>query len=983
MATTWKAPTWRMPNEKNQSKFENYSLNFDSGSPWLELESAADPLPIFTPQDKKFSVSVWIKPDDATPAANEYLYYIMSAGGGGKLGFWLDTTGKINFRVFSGSAKTITSTATLADNTWYHIVGTWDGNTINLYIDGASAATPVAATDAYNSTTGNTWATFGAYRFGATGASKGGWYTGEAGQLAIWNNIALSESQISSLYNSGSPINPMTIKPAPIAYYPLGGNASTGGDSSNTLSVPNVAVPDASVFDFDGTNPDYIDCGTGIGDTIGDNYTGGMAISLWFKADTTAGSEKGLFIFEGSTAWGEITAYFFLGKLELRVEGNDKNLDYTFSDTSSFHHLLINFLGPSEDNQVYLDGAPIGSTFTYTDLDLSGKTLNIGYTYSTTYDYQGEMSNFQIWNTSLSASEITTLYNSGVPLTGTQPQAANLKAWYKLDQSANWEADAASTWQIPDNRSAYPQSFDFSLTNNNSINIGNNTLLAPTTNPFTFSAWIKPNNWSATYSVIYATPTTNGIWIGKESSNGFVLRASNDANYLTHTLPTAGEWTHIFITRNASNLTTLYYNGVSQNTATVTKDFVQGTTYIGSDNANNEFNGEISNVAYWNSDQSSEISNIYNSGVPLTTAIASDNLKGWWKLDNTATFSTNWSVPDASGNGHTGTSSGMTEQNLVNNNVSVLNGESSGMDTSNLVTSTLTRQVPYNSYSLNFDSGSSDYIDCGDSDTFSFGDGTSDSPFSVSAWIKTTVGTNKGIISKYGSGNDKEWILYVVGPNKIQLGLWDNNTSVYQLRRGNTDVNTGEWFHVLATYDGRGGDGTNTNTANQGIKIYINGVEESAYTDGKAGNYEAMHNTIAPVQIGAYVAIANFDGQISNTEIWGTELTSTEVLKIYNSGVPSDLSNFNPSPIAWWSLGSDSYFNGSNWICPDLIGSNNGTSSNMDDDALIGDAPNSTVNGTSTNMSVDANLTGNAPNSSNNSFSVNMDYADRETSVPS
>jgi hypothetical protein len=28
MATEWISPTWRMPNDKNQSKFENYSLSF-------------------------------------------------------------------------------------------------------------------------------------------------------------------------------------------------------------------------------------------------------------------------------------------------------------------------------------------------------------------------------------------------------------------------------------------------------------------------------------------------------------------------------------------------------------------------------------------------------------------------------------------------------------------------------------------------------------------------------------------------------------------------------------------------------------------------------------------------------------------------------------------------------------------------------------------------------------------------------------------
>jgi hypothetical protein len=40
-----------------------------------------------------------------------------------------------------------------------------------------------------------------------------------------------------------------------------------------------------------------------------------------------------------------------------------------------------------------------------------------------------------------------------------------------------------------------------------------------------------------------------------------------------------------------------------------------------------------------------------------------------------------------------------------------------------------------NTYSLDFD-GVDDYVDLGDSDDFSFGNGTTDSPFSISAWIK-------------------------------------------------------------------------------------------------------------------------------------------------------------------------------------------------------------------------------------------------------
>ena len=79
----------------------------------------------------------------------------------------------------------------------------------------------------------------------------------------------------------------------------------------------------------------------------------------------------------------------------------------------------------------------------------------------------------------------------------------------------------------------------------------------------------------------------------------------------------------------------------------------------------------------------------------------------------------------------------MTEQNLVNNNVSALNGESDGMNTTNLVQSNLTRTQPYSNYSFNFDGATNDYINSTDDDIFSFGDSVNDSPFSMSAWIKT------------------------------------------------------------------------------------------------------------------------------------------------------------------------------------------------------------------------------------------------------
>ena len=56
----------------------------------------------------------------------------------------------------------------------------------------------------------------------------------------------------------------------------------------------------------------------------------------------------------------------------------------------------------------------------------------------------------------------------------------------------------------------------------------------------------------------------------------------------------------------------------------------------------------MSNVAFWNrlpATGTDSVETLYNNGVPLTTAIASDNLKAWYKLNNNELFNgTNWEI---------------------------------------------------------------------------------------------------------------------------------------------------------------------------------------------------------------------------------------------------------------------------------------------------------------------------------------------------
>ena len=113
----------------------------------------------------------------------------------------------------------------------------------------------------------------------------------------------------------------------------------------------------------------------------------------------------------------------------------------------------------------------------------------------------------------------------------------------------------------------------------------------------------------------------------------------------------------------------------------------------------------------------------------------------------------------------------------------------------------------------------------------------------------------------------------------------------------------------------------------------------------------------------------------------GSSGDQNSIIRIYNGGSPGDLSSLNPT--SWWSLGVDSYFDGSNWICPDLGGGgNNGTSANMAADDLVGDGPDSLANGTSTNLDLGSDLIGNAPGSTGNAISVNMNFTARTGSTP-
>ena len=238
-----------------------------------------------------------------------------------------------------------------------------------------------------------------------------------------------------------------------------------------------------------------------------------------------------------------------------------------------------------------------------------------------------------------------------------------------------------------------------------------------------------------------------------------------------------------------------------------------------------------------------------------------------------------------------------------------------------------------NEYSFEFD-GNTDYIEIADADNLSFGNGTTDSAFSISLWIKLSGTTFiEAPISKYGTDGLREYMIYIVN-QKVRLLIIDADTTAVRLVETNNAISVGSWVHITTTYNGVGG-----NNAQNGMKIYINGILASTNSI-TSGTYVAMENTSQPVEIGRYFnGVQYLAGNTDEVAIFDVELSASDVTSIYNGGVPNDLSSL--SPISWWRMGEGATWDGiRDWTLRDAgSGGNDGTSQNMAEDAKTTDVP--------------------------------------------
>jgi len=210
-------------------------------------------------------------------------------------------------------------------------------------------------------------------------------------------------------------------------------------------------------------------------------------------------------------------------------------------------------------------------------------------------------------------------------------------------------------------------SFDFDGTDDY-VNCGNNATLSPTTE-LSISAWFKS---SATSYQIIASKTYYRINLVNSSGRLQFIVYYSPSNFTSTYTPIGtsyqdGQWHHVLCTHQVNGRHKIFVDGVllADATSSTSNIFTGSTPFIiGNKNTSQSFrfNGNIDEVAFFDSDQSANASTIYNGGVP--NDMSSLSPVSWWRMGDNATWNgSNWTLTDQGSGGNNGTSTNMTEDN--------------------------------------------------------------------------------------------------------------------------------------------------------------------------------------------------------------------------------------------------------------------------------------------------------------------------------
>lgn len=382
--------------------------------------------------------------------------------------------------------------------------------------------------------------------------------------------------------------------------------------------------------------------------------------------------------------------------------------------------------------------------------------------------------------------------------------------------------------------------------------------------PFSVSCWVYHNTLTSYQSHIGTYGASgNREWYTLVDVNGkiyFSCTTSNGANYIGRTTNdsaiTINGWYHILYTYNGSETNgglKIFVNGSQVDTTNLSAGTYTGmsntsrATYLMYRGDGYGMVGYVCEVAMFDSDVSSDVSDLYNSGDGV-----------FWNQVTSA-----WEEQDS----------------LRNGLVSAWNFNGDALDdvgsNDGTVSDATITQSGVSAQAYDFD-GNDDGIYLADDSFDDYNEGT------VSAWINlSTLGLTGTILGVGSSASTAPAFgLRVSTNNNLEYVYKNDAASGLAYGNGGTALSGSTWYHVVFTSDG------------STLKMYLNGSEETV-TMGSGSNLGQWFSDIGTTYVHKYSLgfntsaankINDFDGLIDEVGVWDRALTSTEVSALYNSG---------------------------------------------------------------------------------------------------
>lgn len=383
-------------------KFGNAAV-FNGSSSYIYLGNSAF-------QYTSLTISAWIYP---TAASSGIILENYESGGSPQNSGWVfrfNSDGTILFGGYGSGAYGLFTTSAVSLNTWTNVTVTFSPTSSAIYFNGVAQSTSSSGwsspygTLQYSTGGNNNGNPTNIGRQSYTGGSTN-YFTGRIDQVRVFNSV-LQQAAVTALYNETtttatySYVEYEGANPNSIAYYKMSDATDQFGNYNGTAT--NVNFNTEGKFGFAGAfngSSSYITIPQGSLPVGSSSRT----VSLWIKTTQTSLAELFGYGVDGTNLYYAININASAGKIGTAFYANDHNFSASVVD-GVWHHIVSTYNGNTVT--MYVDGNSVGSATAGAINTGSGGTPKIGK-----YNYTGSIDQIRIYDSALSAANVTTLYN--------------------------------------------------------------------------------------------------------------------------------------------------------------------------------------------------------------------------------------------------------------------------------------------------------------------------------------------------------------------------------------------------------------------------------------------------------------------------------------------------------------------------------------------------------------------------------------------